>query len=185
MTTQDIYFWTQMGLQILIGGGVIAGIYRYFGVLKRLIEGQEKTIATQAEQMKALKTTIEAQAEQMKAQSTMLQDLERFNKMMQQAFDFRDQAYKEQVERNATTYQRERLAEWYAAVRREDFKRQQFATSEAYATLKHHLPEALQQELDQSRNPWIILVPSGTGIDPIQTRLLEEIARVEREWGLI
>jgi hypothetical protein len=100
-----------MGLQILIGGGVIAGIYRYFGVLKRLIEGQEKIIATQAEQMKALKITIEAQAEQMKAQSTVLQDLERLNKMMQQAFDCRDQAYKEQVECNATTYQRERLAE--------------------------------------------------------------------------
>jgi hypothetical protein len=73
MTMQDIYPWVQMGLQVLIGGGVVAGIYRYFGVLKRLIEGQEKTIA--------------AQAEQMKAQSTVLQDFERLNKVMQQVID--------------------------------------------------------------------------------------------------
>jgi len=163
----------------LIAQGVTIVLVIYFGLhLRHKLQTLQTTVAAQEK-------TIAAQDQQMKAQSAVLQDLERLNKLMQQAFDFRDQAYKEQVERDATTYQRERLAEWYAAVRREDFKRQQFATSEAYATLKHHLPEALQQELDQSRDPYIVFVPSGTGIDPIQTRLLEEIARVEREWGLI
>lgn len=99
MTTQDIYSWVQMGLQVLIGGGLVAGIYRYFGVLKRAIESQEKTIA--------------AQAEQMKAQSTVLQDFERHSKIMQQVIDFfdpqaqlqREQAYKERFERDMKVWE--------------------------------------------------------------------------------
>jgi hypothetical protein len=95
MTTHDIYAWVQMGLQILIGGGVVAGIYRYYGVLKRAIESQERTIA--------------AQAEHMKAQSTVLQDFERLNQLMQRVIDTvsdpaalqREQAYKARVDRDA------------------------------------------------------------------------------------
>jgi hypothetical protein len=102
MTTQDIYSWVQIGLQVLVGGALVAGLYRYFGVLKRLIEGQEKTIAAQAEQMKALKATIDAQAEQMKAQSTVLQDVERLYNVVKHVLDTvsdpaalqREQAYK-------------------------------------------------------------------------------------------
>jgi hypothetical protein len=92
MTTQDIYFWIQLGVQLLVGGGIVWGICWYIGVLKRAIEGQEKTIA--------------AQAEQMKAQSTVLQDFERLSKLMQQVIDTVDapamlerwQKYKEMVE---------------------------------------------------------------------------------------
>jgi hypothetical protein len=95
MTTQDIYAWVQMGLQIVIGGGIGIGIFRYFGILRRAIEGQEKTIA--------------AQAEQMKAQNIVLQDSERLNKMMQQVIDFvnpeaqlkREQAFQVRVQRDA------------------------------------------------------------------------------------
>jgi uncharacterized membrane protein YgaE (UPF0421/DUF939 family) len=94
MTTQDIYAWVQMGLRIVIGGGIVVGISRYFGILRRAIESQ--------------KATIEAQAEQMKAQSTVLQDVERLNKVMQQVVAFfdpqaqlqREQAYKARVERD-------------------------------------------------------------------------------------
>jgi hypothetical protein len=93
MTTQDLYFGIQMGLQLLIGGGVVWAAVWLSGVLKRAIEGQEKTIA--------------AQAELMKAQSTVLQDVERFNKIMQQVIDFvdpqaqlqREQAYRDRVDR--------------------------------------------------------------------------------------
>jgi hypothetical protein len=80
MTTQDIYAWIQMGLQIVIGGGIVIGISRYFGILR-------KTIDVQAEQMKALKATIEAQSEQIKAQSTVLQDFERLNNIMKHVLD--------------------------------------------------------------------------------------------------
>jgi hypothetical protein len=76
MTAQDIYFGIQMSLQLIIAGGVVWGICWLGGVLKRAIEGQEKTIA--------------AQAEQMKAQSMVLQDFERLNKVMQQVIDFAD-----------------------------------------------------------------------------------------------
>ena len=91
MTTQDIYAWVQMGLQIVIGGGTVVGISRYFRILRRAIESQEKTIA--------------AQAEYMKAQSTVLQDFERLNNMMKHVLDTvsdpaalqREQAYKARV----------------------------------------------------------------------------------------
>jgi hypothetical protein len=93
MTTQDIYAWVQIGLQIVIGGGIIVGISRYFHILRRAIESQ--------------KATIEAQAEQMKAQSTVLQDVERLHKLMQQVIDFvdpqrqlqREQAFQVRLER--------------------------------------------------------------------------------------
>jgi uncharacterized membrane protein YgaE (UPF0421/DUF939 family) len=99
MTTQDIYAWVQMGLQIVIGGGIVVGISRYFGILRRSIESQ--------------KATIEAQAEQMKAQSTVLQDVERLNKVMQQVIAFfdpqaqlqREQAYKERFERDMKAWE--------------------------------------------------------------------------------
>jgi hypothetical protein len=73
MAMQDIYFGVQTGLQLLIGGGVVWAAFWLSGVLKRAIESQEKTIA--------------AQAEQMKAQSTVLQDFERLNKMMKEVID--------------------------------------------------------------------------------------------------
>jgi hypothetical protein len=99
MTTQDIYVWVQMGLQIVIGGGIVVGVSRYFRILRRAIESQEKTIA--------------AQAEHMKAQSTVLQDFERHSKIMQQVIDFfnpqaqlqREQAYKERFERDMKAWE--------------------------------------------------------------------------------
>jgi hypothetical protein len=80
---------------------------------------------------------------------------------------------------------REQLAAWCAAVDRDDFNSTQFAHSNTYATLRGHLPEELQQEIDSWRNPRKVEVVVGEGRHPIQSRLLKEIARVEREWGLI
>jgi CTP:molybdopterin cytidylyltransferase MocA len=95
MTTQDIYAWVQMGLQIVIGGGIVVGMSRYFGILRQAIEAQ--------------KVTIEAQAGHMKAQSAVLQDFERLNNIMKHVLDTvsdpaalqREQAYKERVDRDA------------------------------------------------------------------------------------
>jgi hypothetical protein len=137
------------------------------------------------------KAAIDAQAEQMKAQSTVLQDVERLNKLMQQVIDFfdpqaalqREQAYKARVEREAAMRpMRERIEMWYAAVRGQGFDRKQFANSEAYATLKRHLPKALQQEIDESRNPQLFVALPHDGIDPLQVRLQEEIAKLERKF---
>jgi hypothetical protein len=162
----------------LIGHVVTILLMIYFGVHLRT---QLRTVRSTVE---AQKVTIDAQAEQMKAQSTVLQDVERLNKMMQQAIDYREQAYKELVGRDATTRRRERIATWYAAVSPDDFDRRLFVASEAYATLKVHLPEALQQELERSRNPMYVVALPISGIDSIQARLLEEIAKVEWYWGL-
>jgi hypothetical protein len=80
---------------------------------------------------------------------------------------------------------RERIAAWRAVVDRDDFEPQQFAQSDAYATLCGHLPEGLQQEIDKWRNPMMIMMPPRSGRFSAQSRLLEEIARKERDWGLI
>jgi hypothetical protein len=156
----------------------------YFGWHLRT---QLRTVKSTVE---AQKGTIDAQAEQMKAQSTVLQDVERLTKMMQQVIAFvdqqavlqREQAYKAQVERDAARRpMHEHIEAWYAAVHGDGFDRRQFATSKAYATLKDYLPEALQQEIDESRNPTVFFMRRG--VDPLQAQLLEAIAKLARELG--
>jgi hypothetical protein len=180
MSWQDIYPIVQMGWQVVIGGGVVFAFSRFF-------RAQEKTIAAQAEQMKALKTTIDAQAEQMKAQSTVLQDVERLYKIMQDVQLQREQVHKALMERDAValTLLRERVATWYAAVRREDFNWRQFAASEAYATLRAELPEDLRQEIDAAREPAHFIAEARNGVDRYRARLLDTIAAIERRWGLM
>jgi hypothetical protein len=80
---------------------------------------------------------------------------------------------------------RERIAAWRAAVDRDDFDHLQFAHSNAYATLRGYLPEDLQQEIDRWRDPMMVIASPRRGRDSRQVRLLQEIARVEREWRLI
>jgi hypothetical protein len=80
---------------------------------------------------------------------------------------------------------REHITVWRTAVDRDDFAYQPFAQGNAYATLRPHLPKALRQTIDQWKNPGIVTSLPIIGRDPIQVRLLEEIARVERKWGLI
>jgi hypothetical protein len=174
----------------LIMQGVTIVLVIYFALhlrtqirtVKSTVEAQKATIDAQAEQMKALKATIDAQAEQMKAQSMVLQDVERFYKIMQEVQLQREQAHRAMVERDAATLTllRERFATWYAAVDREDFEWQQFATSVAYATLRDDLPEDLRQEIDLLRNPRNVLVPATGGVDHLRVCLLDEIAAIER-----
>ena len=79
----------------------------------------------------------------------------------------------------------DQIAAWRTAVDRDDFAYQPFAQGNAYATLRPHLPKDLRQTIDQWKNPGIVTSLPVMGRDPIQVRLLEEIARVERKWGLI
>ena len=68
---------------------------------------------------------------------------------------------------------------------RDDFDHRQFADSDAYATLRGYLPDDLKQDIDKWRNPYPIVAPPRSGRDLRQSRLLEEIAKKERDWGLI
>jgi hypothetical protein len=80
---------------------------------------------------------------------------------------------------------RERITAWRAAVDHDDFEYRQFADSDTYATLRVHLPNDLKQEIDQWRNPNVVVLPPEVGRSLTQSRLLEEIARIEQDWGLI
>jgi hypothetical protein len=170
----------------LIMQGVTIALVIYFGLhLRSQLRTLKSTVTAQ-------KSTIDAQAEQMKAQSTVLQDVERLYKIMQQVIDFvgpeaqlqREQARREQVDRDALTLRPARVEAWYTALRGDDFDPQRFARSEAYATLKDYLPEDLQQMIDRWQDPNVVVL-SGTGSALLQGRLLEAIAKVEREWELI
>jgi len=81
----------------------------------------------------------------------------------------------------ATSVTPEQIAAWRATVDRDDFDHLQFAHGNAYATLRDYLPEDLQQEIDRWRNPMMVVASPRRGRDSIQERLLQEIARVERE----
>jgi hypothetical protein len=91
MTTQGIYIWAQIILQVVVGGALVF----YIRMLKRAVDAQ--------------KGTIEAQAEHLKTQSTIFQDFERLNTMMKHAIDTysdpvalkREQAFRERVTRDA------------------------------------------------------------------------------------
>ena len=93
-----------MSAQVLdwLAQGVTLVLVIYFGLHLR---SQLCKVKSMVETQKA---TIEAQAESMKAQSAVLQDFERYSKIMQQVIDFfdpkaqlqREQAYKERVERD-------------------------------------------------------------------------------------
>jgi hypothetical protein len=80
---------------------------------------------------------------------------------------------------------REQITAWRTAVDRDDFRYQLFAQGNVYATLRPHLPGDLRQTIDQWRSPGIVTSLARMGRDPIQVRLLEEIAKVERKWGLV
>src|SRR5262245_10244695 len=97
----QVFDWVAQGVTLIL---VV-----YFGLhLRSQLRTLKATMETQ-------KLTIEAQAEQMNAQSTVLQDFERHSKIMQQVIAFfgpeaqlrRGQAYKELVERDLKTLERE------------------------------------------------------------------------------
>jgi hypothetical protein len=99
-----------------------------------------------------------------------------------------EQPSQSQEQRNKQTNsesRRERIAAWRTAVDRDDFDYRQFADSNAYATLRSYLPEDLQHQIDQWRDPRMIVVPAKDGRSPFQNYLLQEIAKVEQNWGLI
>jgi hypothetical protein len=80
---------------------------------------------------------------------------------------------------------RAQIVAWRAALDRDDFQHQRFAHSNEYATLRDHLPEDLRDEIDRWRNPMMVVAVPPGGRDSRQARLLQEIARIERAWGLL
>jgi hypothetical protein len=80
-------------------------------------------------------------------------------------------------------YRIEQISRWREALRG-DFDRRSFINSEAYSTLKQHMPEELIEEIERSRDPYHKVLLRGSD-DPMRFRLLEVVAKKEKELGLI
>ena len=60
-----------------------------------------------------------------------------------------------------------------------------FAGSAEYSALREYLPEDLRRSLESDRT---FIVPNqarDSGANPYAPQLLDEVARIEREWGLV
>jgi hypothetical protein len=166
-------------IENLIGQGVSIAVVIYFGLhLRQKLQTLQTTAATQKETIEALVKHRE--------------DFEALNRIMKQTLDAMQMITQELRTELAQTKnvlldqaRRERIATWRTAVDRDDFEYRQFADSDAYATLRGYLPEDLQQEIDTWQNPMMVVARPRGGRDPRQARLLQEVARLEGQWGLI
>ena len=163
----------------LIAQGVTIVVVVYIGLhLRQKLQTVQTTATTQKETIEALVKHRE--------------DFEALNRIMKQTVDAMQMIFQELRTELAQTRnvvldqaRRERIAAWRAVVDRDDFEPRQFADSDVYATLRGHLPEDLQQEIDQWRNPMMVVARPRGGRDSRQVRLLQEITRLEGQWGLI
>ena len=91
-----------------------------------------------------------------------------------------------QKRQDALAYKRATIAEWRRAIAEATETMRgglgNFGQSSAYASLRPHLkPEVVEQ----IEHPRIFIEPGSRGDSPVAHVLQDEVARVEREWGLI
>jgi hypothetical protein len=85
--------------------------------------------------------------------------------------------------RSKLQYRREQLSSWRKAIN-SDFDQKGFSESEIYSMLKPYLSKQLVKDIESIRCQGTHFLSLTTG-DPIRLRLLDEIARLEKKWGLI
>lgn len=80
-----------------------------------------------------------------------------------------------------------RITEWRQAVAAEGYQPDQFRQTTAYTSLRPYLPERLRQAIDAAGSDAITIQADGryAGLQPSATELLDEIGRIERDWGLV
>lgn len=82
--------------------------------------------------------------------------------------------------KDRTAYRRARIEEWRENVHRWDWS--VLAELPAYSEMRQHMRPKVIKDVE---NPRLVIVPGGRGGDPIKHMLLDEIARIEQQWGLI
>jgi hypothetical protein len=85
--------------------------------------------------------------------------------------------------RGKLQYRREQLLSWRKAINN-DFNQKGFSEGEIYPVLKPYLSKHLVKDIESIRCQGTHFLSLTTG-DPIRLRLLDEIARLEKKWGLI
>lgn len=78
----------------------------------------------------------------------------------------------------------ELLEEWRRIISKPNFDRKDLLESPYYASLRNLLKEEVRKEIERPSNSFRVKLNSPTG-NYDKDLLLEEIARIEKEWGLI
>jgi len=77
----------------------------------------------------------------------------------------------------------EAVQQWREHIQFSDFDRNRYGDTASYATLRPHLRAEIRKKLEQPRTTY---VPNeGRGENVKRQMLLDEIARIEKEWGLV
>lgn len=84
------------------------------------------------------------------------------------------------------TTRRAQINAWRAAIEAEQYDyidyRSRFLSSTTYSTLRPHLPEDIRRKVEAPRTYY---VGAARGGNVRKLLLLDEIARIERQWGLL
>lgn len=83
-------------------------------------------------------------------------------------------------QKDRTSYRRVKIKEWRSEVQRWEWS--ELAGSAAYSEMRQHIRPEVVRDVENDR---LMIVPGGRGGDPRTHILLDEIARIERQWGLI
>jgi hypothetical protein len=80
-------------------------------------------------------------------------------------------------------HRRKRIEEWRSVIRNFDFKAERFGATDTYSQMRQHLQGQIAHMFEG--NSTVYLVNDARGRDLIRYKLLDEVARIEKEWGLI
>jgi hypothetical protein len=98
---------------------------------------------------------------------------------------------KEELEVSKAGERRKRIEKWRAEIRTHSFARHPlggsfFAHTETYSEMRPHLPPNVRERYESSTPVGTILSsPRKAGREGDKRVLLDEVARIEKEWGVI
>lgn len=96
----------------------------------------------------------------------------------------KDRSLKEEGEnQNAQDRRRQRIEDWRAAIRGFDFDSKSFTDTDTYSEMRPHLQPGIRRKLE---HPGMIIFGNPTRSEHAPRYiLLDEVARIEKEWKLV
>ena len=92
-------------------------------------------------------------------------------------------ALREEKRQGLQDQRRKRIEEWRSAIRNFDFETERFGATDTYSQMRPHLQPKVIRMFETAG---ITYADTGMRGDSIHGRtLLDEVARIEKEWGLV
>jgi len=92
-------------------------------------------------------------------------------------------ALREQKRQNLQEIRRKRIEDWRFVIRNFNFDAEMFTSTDTYSEIRPHLQSDVKRRLE---HPEMIIAGNPTRGENVRRRiLLDEVARMEKEWGLI